>query len=176
MKNITFYIVKIKYNCYHITNNIYESMFMKRFYLILAILFIFPLSSFADEKTTFQEMVRSILQTGGEMKEITETLQPNSRLYIYKQLPYMKEKINKGEQLMLSIKEKSLSEIKNSDLQSIIQDMSSMQLLTINVAKELLSIYENTGSISNKDYRSVVGKYEREAKRLQKSLERYKNM
>ena len=54
--------------------------------------------------------------------------------------------------------------------------MASIQLLTINVTKELLEVYENTGAITQKDYNNVVSKYEKDAKRLQKSLERYKNM
>ncbi|MDY5049964.1 MAG: hypothetical protein SPF17_00925, partial [Candidatus Mucispirillum faecigallinarum] len=67
-------------------------------------------------------------------------------------------------------------EITNASLQTVLQDTASIQLLTINVAEELLAVYENNGAITERDYKGVVSKYEKEAKRLQRSLERYKNM
>lgn len=143
---------------------------------ILLISLILPFSAAADEKTEFQEMIRTILETGGEVREITNTLRPNTRLYIYKQLPSMKNKINESEKTILDVKRKADEIIRNNDLHSIVQDMASIQLLTINVTKELLEVYENTGAITEKDYNRIVSKYEKEAKRLQKSLERYKNM
>lgn len=143
---------------------------------IFLISLILPFSAAADEKTEFQEMIRTILETGGEVREITNTLRPNTRLYIYKQLPSMKNKINESEKTILDVKRKADEIIRNNDLHSIVQDMASIQLLTINVTKELLEVYENTGAITEKDYNRIVSKYEKEAKRLQKSLERYKNM
>ncbi len=150
---------------------------MKKMPIILILfLVILPFSAKADDQAVFQEMIRTILVTGGEIKEISDTLRPNTRLYIYKQLPSMKNKINKSEKAINDIREKAVKEIKNSDMQNIVQDMASMMLLTINVTKELLATYESTGSITQKDYDSVVSKYDREAKRLQRNLERYKNM
>lgn len=150
---------------------------MRKFLLAsFFIVLILPSYALADEKAEFQEMIRTILETGGEIRNITDTLRPNTRLYIYKQLPSMKNKINESEKTIQDIKTKATEVITNNDLHSIVQDMASMQLLTINVAKELLEVYENNGAISQKDYTRVVSKYEKEAKRLQKSLERYKNM
>lgn len=149
---------------------------MKKFLTALLITFIIPCFAFADEQAEFQDMIRTILETGGEIKNITDTLRPNTRLYIYKQLPSMKKKIEEGEKTIADIKTRADDVIKNKDLNSIVQDMASIQLLTINVTKELLEVYENTGAITQKDYNSVVSKYEKDAKRLQKSLERYKNM
>ncbi len=138
---------------------------------------IVPYSLYANEQSAvFQDMVKTILETGGKMKEITDTLRPNTRLYIYKQLPSMKEKINESEKVIMDIKKKAAAELNNRDMQNVIQDMASIQLLTINVAKDLLTVYEKTGAISQKDYKSVIAKYENEAMTLQKSLERYKNM
>ena len=88
----------------------------------------------------------------------------------------MKKKIEESEKTIADIKTRADEVIKNKDLNSIVQDMASIQLLTINVTKELLEVYENTGAITQKDYNNVVSKYEKDAKRLQKSLERYKNM
>ncbi len=149
---------------------------MKKIIITAVIALFVPLFAFADEKVEFQEMIRTILETGGEMKNITDTLWPNTRLYIYKQLPSMKEKISESEKTITDIKTKADEVISNKDLHTIVQDMASIQLLTIYVAKELLEIYENNGTITQKEYNKVVSKYEKEAKRLQKSLERYKNM
>ena len=149
---------------------------MKKFLTALFITFTIPCFAFADEQTEFQDMIRTILETGGEIKNITDTLRPNTRLYIYKQLPSMKKKIEESEKTIADIKTRADEVIKNKDLNSIVQDMASIQLLTINVTKELLEVYENTGAITQKDYNNVVSKYEKDAKRLQKSLERYKNM
>lgn len=149
---------------------------MKKFLTALLITFIIPCFAFADEQAEFQDMIRTILETGGEIKNITDTLRPNTRLYIYKQLPSMKKKIEEGEKTIADIKTRADEVIKNKDLNSIVQDMASIQLLTINVTKELLEVYENTGAITQKDYNNVVSKYEKDAKQLQKSLERYKNM
>ena len=149
---------------------------MKKFLTALLITFIITCFAFADEQTEFQDMIRTILETGGEIKNITDTLRPNTRLYIYKQLPSMKKKIEESEKTIADIKTRADEVIKNKDLNSIVQDMASIQLLTINVTKELLEVYENTGAITQKDYNNVVSKYEKDAKRLQKSLERYKNM
>lgn len=149
---------------------------MKKIIITAVIALFVPLFAFADEKVEFQEMIRTILETGGEMKNITDTLWPNTRLYIYKQLPSMKEKISESEKTITDIKTKADEVISNKDLHTIVQDMASIQLLTIYVAKELLEIYENNGAITQKEYNKVVSKYEKEAKRLQKSLERYKNM
>ncbi len=120
--------------------------------------------------------MRTILETGGKVKNITDTLKPNTKLYIYKQLPTMKETLSTGMQTINDIRAQSLKEISNPSLQTVLQDTASIQLLTITVAAELLEIYENNGAISEKDYKSVVSKYEKEAKRLQRSLEKYKNM
>lgn len=150
---------------------------MKKISLLLAVIMIFTSSFvFAGEKEFFQESMRTILETGGKVKNITDTLKPNTRLYIYKQLPSMKETLATGMQTINNIKAQALEEISNPSLQTVLQDTASIQLLTITVATELLEIYENNGAISERDYRSVVSKYEKEAKRLQRSLEKYKNM
>ena len=150
---------------------------MKKISLLLAVIMIFTSSFvFAGEKEFFQESMRTILETGGKVKNITDTLKPNTRLYIYKQLPSMKETLSTGMQTINDIKAQALEEISNPSLQTVLQDTASIQLLTITVTTELLEIYENNGAISERDYRSVVSKYEKDAKRLQKSLERYKNM
>ena len=150
---------------------------MKKISLLLAVIMIFTSSFvFAGEKEFFQESMRTILETGGKVKNITDTLKPNTRLYIYKQLPSMKETLSTGMQTINDIKAQALEEISNPSLQTVLQDTASIQLLTITVATELLEIYENNGAISERDYRSVVSKYEKEAKRLQHSLEKYKNM
>lgn len=150
---------------------------MKKISLLLAVIMIFTSSYvFAGEKEFFQESMRTILETGGKVKSITDTLKPNTRLYIYKQLPSMKETLSTGMQTISNIKAQAMEEISNPTLQTVLQDTASIQLLTINVATELLEIYENNGAISERDYRNVVSKYEKEAKRLQRSLEKYKNM
>lgn len=150
---------------------------MKKISLLLAVIMIFTSSFvFAGEKEFFQESMRTILETSGKVKNITDTLKPNTRLYIYKQLPSMKETLSTGMQTINDIKAQALEEISNPSLQTVLQDTASIQLLTITVATELLEIYENNGAISERDYRSVVSKYEKEAKRLQHSLEKYKNM
>lgn len=150
---------------------------MKKISLLLAVIMIFTSSFvFAGEKEFFQESMRTILETGGKVKNITDTLKPNTRLYIYKQLPSMKETLSTGMQTINDIKAQALEEISNPSLQTVLQDTASIQLLTIAVATELLEIYENNGAISERDYRSVVSKYEKEAKKLQRSLEKYKNM
>ncbi len=150
---------------------------MKKNSLLLAVIMIFTFSyATASEKEFFQESMRTILETGGKVKNITDTLKPNTRLYIYKQLPAMKETLSKSMQTINDIKAQSLKEISNPSLQTVLQDTASIQLLTITVSTELLEIYENNGAISEKDYKSVVSKYEKEAKRLQRSLEKYKNM
>lgn len=150
---------------------------MKKISLLLAVIMIFTSSFvFAGEKEFFQESMRTILETGGKVKNITDTLKPNTRLYIYKQLPSMKETLSTGMQTINDIKAQALEEISNPSLHTVLQDTASIQLLTITVATELLEIYENNGAISERDYRSVVSKYEKEAKRLQRSLEKYKNM
>lgn len=150
---------------------------MKKISLLLAVIMIFTSSFvFAGEKEFFQESMRTILETGGKVKNITDTLKPNTRLYIYQQLPSMKETLSTGMQTINDIKAQALEEISNPSLQTVLQDTASIQLLTITVTTELLEIYENNGAISERDYRSVVSKYEKEAKRLQRSLEKYKNM
>lgn len=150
---------------------------MKKFLLLLTIIMIFTSSYvFAGEKEFFQESMRTILETGGKIKNITDTLKPNTRLYIYKQLPSMKETLSTSMQTINDIKAQAMQEISSQALQTVLQDTASIQLLTINAAAELLEIYENNGAISEKNYRSVVSKYEKEAKRLQRSLEKYKNM
>lgn len=150
---------------------------MKKNSLLLVVIMIFTFSyATASEKEFFQESMRTILETGGKVKNITDTLKPNTRLYIYKQLPAMKETLSTSMQTINDIKAQSLKEISNPSLQTVLQDTASIQLLTITVSTELLEIYENNGAISEKDYKSVVSKYEKEAKRLQRSLEKYKNM
>ena len=150
---------------------------MKKISLLLTMFMIFSFSyAYADEKEFFQESMRTILETGGKIKNITDTLRPNTRLYIYKQLPSMKETLQTSRQTINDIKSQAYGEISNSTLQTVLQDTASIQLLTISVAEELLEIYENNGAISERDYKSVVAKYEKEAKRLQRSLEKYKNM
>ena len=120
--------------------------------------------------------MRTILETGGKIKNITDILKPNTRLYIYKQLPAMKETLSTSIETINKIRTQALNEINNTTLQTVLQDTASIQILTINVATELLEIYENNGAITEREYRSVVSKYEKEAKRLQRSLEKYKNM
>ena len=88
----------------------------------------------------------------------------------------MKETLQTSRQTINDIKSQAYGEISNSTLQTVLQDTASIQLLTISVAEELLEVYENNGAISERDYKSVVAKYEKEAKRLQRSLEKYKNM
>ena len=88
----------------------------------------------------------------------------------------MKETLSTSMQTINDIKAQAMQEISSQALQTVLQDTASIQLLTINAAAELLEIYENNGAISEKNYRSVVSKYEKEAKRLQRSLEKYKNM
>lgn len=150
---------------------------MKKISLLLTMFMIFSFSyAYADEKEFFQESMRTILETGGKIKNITDTLRPNTRLYIYKQLPSMKETLQTSRQTINDIKSQAYGEISNSTLQTVLQDTASIQLLTISVAEELLEVYENNGAISERDYKSVVAKYEKEAKRLQHSLEKYKNM
>lgn len=152
-------------------------LLMKKFLLLLTVIMIFTSSYvFAGEKEFFQESMRTILETGGKIKNITDTLKPNTRLYIYKQLPSMKETLSTSMQTINDIKAQAMQEISSQALQTVLQDTASIQLLTINAAAELLEIYENNGAISEKNYRSVVSKYEKEAKRLQRSLEKYKNM
>lgn len=152
-------------------------LFMKKISLLLTILMIF-ISSYAaaSEKDFFQESMRTILETGGKVKNITDILKPNTRLYIYKQLPSMKETLSKSMQTIDNIKTQAMEEISNQALLTVLQDTASIQILTINIAEELLEIYENNGAISERDYKNVVSKYEKEAKRLQRSLEKYKNM
>ena len=150
---------------------------MKKISLLLTMFMIFSFSyAYADEKEFFQESMRTILETGRKIKNITDTLRPNTRLYIYKQLPSMKETLQTSRQTINDIKSQAYGEISNSTLQTVLQDTASIQLLTISVAEELLEVYENNGAISERDYKSVVAKYEKEAKRLQRSLEKYKNM
>ena len=150
---------------------------MKKISLLLAVIMIFTSSFvFAGEKEFFQESMRTILETSGKVKNITDTLKPNTRLYIYKQLPSMKETLSTGMQTINDIKAQALEEISNPSLQTVLQDTASIQLLTITVATELLAIYDNHGAISERDYRSVVSNSEKEAKKLQRSLEKYKNM
>lgn len=150
---------------------------MKKISLLLTMFMIFSFSyAYADEKEFFQESMRTILETGGKIKNITDTLRPNTRLYIYKQLPSMKETLQTSRQTINDIKSQAYGEISNSTLQTVLQDTASIQLLTISVAEELLEVYENNGAISERDYKSVVAKYEKEAKRLHRSLEKYKNM
>ena len=150
---------------------------MKKISLLLTMFMIFSFSyAYADEKEFFQESMRTILETGGKIKNITDTLRPNTRLYIYKQLPSMKETLQTSRQTINDIKSQAYGEISNSTLQTVLQDTASIQLLTISVAEELLEVYENNGAISERDYKSVVAKYEKEATRLQRSLEKYKNM
>lgn len=150
---------------------------MKKISLLLTMFMIFSFSyAYADEKEFFQESMRTILETGGKIKNITDTLRPNTRLYIYKQLPSMKETLQTSRQTINDIKSQAYGEISNSTLQTVLQDTASIQLLTISVAEELLEVYENNGAISERDYKSVVAKYEKEAKKLQRSLEKYKNM
>lgn len=150
---------------------------MKKISLLLTVITLFTFSyATASEKEFFQESMRTILETSGKVKNITDTLKPNTRLYIYKQLPSMKETLATGMQTINDIKAQALEEISNPSLQTVLQDTASIQLLTIAVATELLEIYENNGAISERDYRSVVSKYEKEAKKLQRSLEKYKNM
>ena len=150
---------------------------MKKISLLLTMFMIFSFSyAYADGKEFFQESMRTILETGGKIKNITDTLRPNTRLYIYKQLPSMKETLQTSRQTINDIKSQAYGEISNSTLQTVLQDTASIQLLTISVAEELLEVYENNGAISERDYNSVVAKYEKEAKRLQRSLEKYKNM
>lgn len=150
---------------------------MKKISLLLTMFMIFSFSyAYADEKEFFQESMRTILETGGKIKNITDILRPNTRLYIYKQLPSMKETLQTSRQTINDIKSQAYGEISNSTLQTVLQDTASIQLLTISVAEELLEVYENNGAISERDYKSVVAKYEKEAKRLQRSLEKYKNM
>lgn len=151
---------------------------MKKIFILAAIILtiFIPNISVADEQGEFQDMIRTILETGGSIKEITDTLRPNTRLYIYKQLPSMKKKIEDSEKTINDIKTKADEVITNRDLHTIVQDMASIQLLTIYVAKDLLEVYETKGAITQKDYNKVISKYEKQAKRLQKSLERYKNM
>lgn len=150
---------------------------MKKISLLLTMFMIFSFSyAYADEKEFFQESMRTILETGGKIKNITDTLRPNTRLYIYKQLPSMKETLQTSRQTINDIKSQAYGEISNSTLQTVLQDTASIQLLTISVAEELLEVYENNGAILERDYKSVVAKYEKEAKRLQRSLEKYKNM
>ena len=152
-------------------------LLMKKISLLLTIIMIFTSSYvFAGEKEFFQESMLTILETGGKIKNITATLKPNTRLYIYKQLPSMKETLSTSMQTINDIKTQAMQEISSQTLQTVLQDTASLQLLTISVATELLEIYENNGAISEKSYRSVVSKYEKEAKRLQRSLEKYKNM
>ena len=151
---------------------------MKKIFILAAIILtiFIPNISVADEQGEFQDMIRTILETGGSIKEITDTLRPNTRLYIYKQLPSMKKKIEDSEKTINDIKTKADEVITNRDLHTIVQDMASIQLLTIYVTKDLLEVYETNGAITQKDYNKVISKYEKQAKRLQKSLERYKNM
>lgn len=151
---------------------------MKKIFILAAIILtiFIPNISVADEQGEFQDMIRTILETGGSIKEITDTLRPNTRLYIYKQLPSMKKKIEDSEKTINDIKTKADEVITNRDLHTIVHDMASIQLLTIYVAKDLLEVYETNGAITQKDYNKVISKYEKQAKRLQKSLERYKNM
>lgn len=144
---------------------------------LLAFLLIFTFSyAYAGEKEFFQESMRTILETGGKIKNITDIFKPNTRLYIYKQLPAMKETLSTSIETINKIRTQALDEINNTTLQTVLQDTASIQILTINVATELLEIYENNGTITEREYRSVVSKYEKEAKRLQRSLEKYKNM
>lgn len=57
---------------------------MKKNSLLLAVIMIFTFSyATASEKEFFQESMRTILETGGKVKNITDTLKPNTRLYIY---------------------------------------------------------------------------------------------
>ena len=136
---------------------------MKKISLLLTMFMIFSFSyAYADEKEFFQESMRTILETGGKIKNITDTLRPNTRLYIYKQLPSMKETLQTSRQTINDIKSQAYGEISNSTLQTVLQDTASIQLLTISVAEELLEVYENNGAILERDYKSVVAKYEKE--------------
>lgn len=150
---------------------------MRKISLLFVILLLFTSSySYAGEKEFFQESMRSILEIGGKVKNITDTLKPGTRLYIYQQLPAMKKTLEESKKSLEEIRSESIEKITNSALQIVLQDTASIQFLTISVAEELLETYENNGAISEKEYKSVVSKYEKEAKRLQRSLEKYKNM
>lgn len=142
---------------------------------ILVLIFL-PVFLYADDKTEFQSLMRTILETGGKVKSISDDLKPSRRLYLYQQLPSMKSTISESENTIRAIKEEASKKISNKNMQNIIQDTASLQLITILVTKELLEVYENNGSISEYQYRSVVNRYKQEAERLTKSLEKYKNM
>ena len=105
---------------------------------LLAFLLIFTFSyAYAGEKEFFQESMRTILETGGKIKNITDILKPNTRLYIYKQLPAMKETLSTRIETINKIRTQALDEINNTTLQTVLQDTASIQILTINVATEL---------------------------------------
>lgn len=142
---------------------------------ILVLIFL-PAFLYADDKTEFQNLMRTILETGGKVKSISDDLKPSRRLYLYQQLPSMKSTIAQSESIIRDIKEEASKKISNKNMQNVIQDTASLQLITILVTKELLEVYENNGSISEYQYRSVINRYKQEAERLTKSLEKYKNM
>ncbi len=149
---------------------------MKKLFIFIFIFVISVAYLYAGEKETFQAYMRTILETGGKIKNITDTLKPDTKLYIYSQLPTMKKTIDSSKDTINEIKSEAMLNIYDQSLQSILQDSASLQLLTIDVTGELLAIFEQNGQITSREYKNVVSKYDKEAKRLQNSLEKYKNM
>lgn len=152
-------------------------LYMKIKSIVLISVFIFTFAVFAygqsKDAEIFQEMVRNILIIGGEVKAVSSDLKPNDRLYIHKQIPSMKETLASAESGIIDINDRAQKELNDKDMLDIVSDLCRLQLITINIYKELIGVYEASGAISRGDYEKVVEKYEKTAQKLAKKLSKY---
>lgn len=150
-------------------------MKIKSIVLISVFIFTFAVFSYGQSKDgkIFQEMVRNILIIGGEVKAVSSDLKPNDRLYIHKQIPSMKETLASAEIGIIDIRDRAQKELNDKDMLDIVNDLCRLQLITINISKELIGVYEANGAISRGDYGKVVEKYEKTAQKLAKKLSKY---
>ena len=144
--------------------------------IALAVIFSATNTYAKDEKDSFQEIMKELLEVSGKVKSISQDLKPSSRLYIHQQLPTMFDTIKNCEKDIQQLRNRINSEILNEDLYGILSDTANLELLSIMVTKELLQIYSESGSITSVQYNKVVKKYEKDAEQLKKSLRKYKNM
>lgn len=152
-------------------------LYMKIKSIVLISVFIFTFAVFAygqsKDGEIFQEMVRNILIIGGEVKAVSSDLKPNDRLYIHKQIPSMKETLASAESGIIDINDRAQKELNDKDMLDIVSDLCRLQLITINIYKELIGVYETSGAISRDEYEKVVEKYEKTAQKLAKKLSKY---
>lgn len=150
-------------------------MKIKSIVLISVFIFTFAVFAYGQSKDgeIFQEMVRNILIIGGEVKAVSSDLKPNDRLYIHKQIPSMKETLASAESGIIDINDRAQKELNDKDMLDIVSDLCRLQLITINIYKELIGVYEASGAISRNEYEKVVEKYEKTAQKLAKKLSKY---